>query len=153
MKLLSYPILSSTWKCLQSMPSHHTLTSLSHKTSKPVKHTWQPDRGHQHPWVVTYIYVINIYVVKIYAAEVVHSTKEFVSSPVMFSPTSIIHDEHMAAHCPIRRCHWGRDKMPAIFQTTFSNTFSWMKMYEFWLKFHWSLFLRVKLTIIQHWFR
>ena len=38
-------------------------------------------------------YVINIYVVKIYAAEVVHSTKEFVSSPVMFSPTSIIHDE------------------------------------------------------------
>ena len=37
--ILSYSILSSTWKCLQSMPSHHTLTSLSHKTSKPVKHT------------------------------------------------------------------------------------------------------------------
>ena len=51
------------------------------------------------------MYVVNIYVVKIYAAEVVHSTKEFVSSPVMFSPTSIIHDEHMAAHCPIRRRH------------------------------------------------
>ena len=51
------------------------------------------------------IYVVNIYVVKIYAAEVVHSTKEFVSSPVMFSPTSIIHDEHMTAHCPIRRRH------------------------------------------------
>ena len=31
--ILSYSILSSTWKCLQSMPSHHTLTSLSHKTS------------------------------------------------------------------------------------------------------------------------
>ena len=26
---------------------------------------------------------------------------------------------------------WGRDKMAAIFQTTFSNEFSWMKMYEF----------------------
>ena len=26
--------------------------------------------------------------------------------------------------------HWGRDKMAAIFQT-FSNAFSWMKMYEF----------------------
>ena len=51
------------------------------------------------------IYVVNIYVVKIYAAEVVHSTKEFVSSPVMFSPASIIHDEHMTAHCPIRRRH------------------------------------------------
>ena len=50
------------------------------------------------------IYVVNIYVVKIYAAEVVHSTKEFVSS-VMFSPTSIIHDEHMTAHCPIQRSH------------------------------------------------
>ena len=36
--------------------------------------------------------------------------------------------------------HWGRDKMAAIFQTTFSNGFSWMKMYEFRLTFHWSLF-------------
>ena len=49
--------------------------------------------------------------------------------------------------------HWGRDKMVAISQTTFSSAFSWMKMFEFRLKFHWSLFLRVKLTIIQHWFR
>ena len=48
---------------------------------------------------------------------------------------------------------WGRDKMAAIFQKTFSNTFSWMKMYEFQSKFHWSLFLGVKLTILQHWFR
>ena len=39
------------------------------------------------------------------------------------------------------------------FQTTFSNVFSWMKMYEFRLKFHWTLFLRVQLTISQHWFR
>ena len=36
--------------------------------------------------------------------------------------------------------HWGRDKMAAISQTTLSNAFSWMKMLEFWLKFHWSLF-------------
>ena len=39
--------------------------------------------------------------------------------------------------------HWGRDKMAAVFQTVFSNRFSWMKIYEFRLKFHWSLFLRV----------
>ena len=38
--------------------------------------------------------------------------------------------------------HWGRDKMAAIFQTTFSNTFSLMKMYEFRLKFHWSMFTK-----------
>ena len=49
--------------------------------------------------------------------------------------------------------HWGRDKTAAIFQTTFSNEFSWMKMYEFRLRFHWSLFLRFELTISQHWFR
>ena len=59
-------------------------------------------------------------------------------------------------HCMVRikplplanqstRCltHWGRDKMDAISQTTFSSAFSWMKLFEFRLKFHWSLFLRV----------
>ena len=30
---------------------------------------------------------------------------------------------------------WGRDKMAAIFQTTFSNAFSWMKMCKFRLRF------------------
>ena len=49
--------------------------------------------------------------------------------------------------------HWGRDKMAAVSQTTFSNAFSWMKMCEFWLKFHRSLFLRVQIAIIHHWFR
>ena len=49
--------------------------------------------------------------------------------------------------------HWGRDKMAAISQTTLSSTFSWKKMSEFRLKFHWSLFLGVQLTIFQHCFR
>ena len=49
--------------------------------------------------------------------------------------------------------HWGREKMDAISQATFWSAFSWMKMFEFRLKFHWSLFLRVQLTIFQHWFR
>ena len=49
--------------------------------------------------------------------------------------------------------HWGRDKMDAVSQTTVSNAFSWMKMYWFRLKFHWTLFPRVQLTIFQHWFR
>ena len=43
--------------------------------------------------------------------------------------------------------HRGRDKMAAVPQTTFSNAFSWMKMFKFRLKFHWSLFARVQLTI------
>ena len=49
--------------------------------------------------------------------------------------------------------HWGRDKMAIIFQTTFSNAFSLMKMDEFRLRFHQSLFPRFQLTIFQHWFR
>ena len=49
--------------------------------------------------------------------------------------------------------HRGRDKMAAVFQTTFSNAFSWMKMHEYRLRFQWSLFLRFEFTIFQHWFR
>ena len=40
-----------------------------------------------------------------------------------------------------------------LFQRTFSNAFSWMKTYEFWLKFRRSMFPGIKLTILQHWFR
>ena len=47
--------------------------------------------------------------------------------------------------------HWGRDKMGAISQTTFSIAFSWMKMFKYRLKFHWNVFLMVQLTIFQHW--
>ena len=35
------------------------------------------------------------------------------------------------------------DKMTAISPTIVSDAFSWMKRFVFWLKFHWSLFLRV----------
>ena len=49
--------------------------------------------------------------------------------------------------------HWGGEKMAAIFRTTFSNGFPWMKMSTFWLKFHWSFFLGLQLAIFQHWFR
>ena len=58
---------------------------------------------------------------------------------------------HHYHHLPLT--HWGRDKMAAISQTTFSNEFSWMIMYEYRLKCHWSLFIMVQLTISQHWFR
>ena len=40
--------------------------------------------------------------------------------------------------CPsiTKLTHWGRDKMAAISQTTFSNAFSQMKMFKFQSKFH-----------------
>ena len=44
-------------------------------------------------------------------------------------------------------------KLTPFLQTIFSNAFSWMQMFESRLKFHWSLFPRVQLTIFQHWFR
>ena len=49
--------------------------------------------------------------------------------------------------------HWDQDKMAAIYQTHFSNAFSGIKMYTFRLRFHWSLFPMIQLTIFQHWFR
>ena len=42
--------------------------------------------------------------------------------------------------------------MNNISQTTFSNVFSSLKMFEFRLKFHWNLFPMVQLIIFQHWF-
>ena len=45
---------------------------------------------------------------------------------------------------------WDLNKMATISQTTFSNAFSWMKKFGFWLQFHWNVFLRIQLTITQH---
>ena len=55
--------------------------------------------------------------------------------------------------CNTLRRRQKNNKIAAISVTTFSNVFSWMKMYEFCLRFHQSLFLRFELTIFQHWFR
>ena len=45
--------------------------------------------------------------------------------------------------------HLPLTKMAAISQMIFSDAFSWKESCVFWLKFHWSLFLRVHLIIIQ----
>ena len=76
-------------------------------------------------------------------------------------PCCLYHDKHTTMASPIILvlCYLHflntlrQRKMDAISQTTFSSAFSWMKMFEFRLKFHWNLFLRVQLTIFQHWFR
>ena len=49
--------------------------------------------------------------------------------------------------------HLFLDKMVAISRTIYSDAFSSMGSFVLWLEFHWSLFLGVKLTITQHWFR
>ena len=64
------------------------------------------------------------------------------SRPQLFYPTNT---NHTSIFCSRPRValyyssHWGRDKIDAILQTTFSNAISWMKMFEFRLKFHWGL--------------
>ena len=45
------------------------------------------------------------------------------------------------------------DKIATISQTMFADVFLCMKDFVFWLKCQWSLFLRVQLTITQHWFK
>ena len=44
--------------------------------------------------------------------------------------------------------HWGQDKMAAILQPAFSHAFSWMKIYEFHLRFHWNVFPKVSINNI-----
>ena len=53
----------------------------------------------------------------------------------------------------IKITHLPPDKMVTISQATLLNAFSWMKMLDVQLKFHWSLFLRVPLIMFHHWFR
>ena len=36
--------------------------------------------------------------------------------------------------------YWGQDKVVATFQKTFSYVFSWIKLYEMRLRFHWRIF-------------
>ena len=43
--------------------------------------------------------------------------------------------------------------MAAVWQTTLANAFAWKKTLRFRLKFHWSLFPWLELTIPQHWCR
>ena len=49
--------------------------------------------------------------------------------------------------------HWSWDNMAAILQTKFLNALSWMKLYEFRIRFHWSVFLRSQSTIFQQWLK
>ena len=49
---------------------------------------------------------------------------------------SLWRHRNVSSLCNLTLTNWGRDKMAAVSQTTFSKTFSWMKMYEFRLKIH-----------------
>ena len=52
-----------------------------------------------------------------------------------------------------RLTQWDQDKMDNISQTKFLNAFSSMKMFEFPLKFNWSLFLSIQSIVFQYRFK
>ena len=68
------------------------------------------------------------------------------------SSTNLIYS-FFRRHTTLWLTHVPLAKMVVISQTIFSYAFSWMKSFAYWWKFHWSLFLKVELTIAQHWFR
>ena len=82
---------------------------------------------------------------------------EYPSRPLIYNIKFCLTSFHVVALCKQDRnhclTHWGRDKMDAISQTTFSNALSSMKMFQFRLKLHWSLYPRVQFTIFHNWFR
>ena len=82
-----------------------------------------------------------------------HVLLDIDQSPVCLTLLDKQPRRHQGNGVDIPLTYWGRDKMAAVSQTTLSNAFSWVKIFEFRLRFHWSLFLRVQLTIFQHWFR
>ena len=60
--------------------------------------------------------------------------------------------QHWVAMCETINT-WRQRQNGTISQRTFSNAFSWIKIYKFHFRLHWRLFLRFRLTIFQHWFR
>ena len=65
---------------------------------------------------------------------VFHHTQSFPCDVIMYVTFVIFDlDKHLLTH-------WGREKMATILQTIFSNAFSWIFNFEFWIKFLWNLF-------------
>ena len=78
-----------------------------------------------------------------------HCVQHIMTKVNLRSDLEVLKDiTHLAFFNTLRTRQNGRHFTDDIF-----NAFSWMKMYDFRLRFHWSLFLRVQLTISQHWFR
>ena len=76
--------------------------------------------------------------------ELLHATMNMIRDP--FNNLLLNSIEIYSTHLP-------PDKMATISQTTFSNAYSGMKKFKFWLEFHWSLLLKVQMTKNEHWFR
>ena len=86
--------------------------------------------------LISLIKHVNIF--KSRVGDIIKLFRTWIICFLWFCPTQKLHtSRHAAQHGlqPAPLSHWGRDQMDAISQTTFSSAFSWMKMYEFRLKF------------------
>ena len=63
------------------------------------------------------------------------------------------HDLLFGMVCCVLLTHGTRKQMTAILQTSFSNSFSSMKIISFWFKFQWHVFLWVQQTMNHQWLR
>ena len=73
------------------------------------------------------------------------------SNTVFSSPED--HNFHIFIDSSYHLTHWNWRQMAASFLTTFSNALYSNKMSWYRLRYHWSLFPMVQLTILQCWFR
>ena len=99
-------------------------------------------------------------VIRCYSPQPITDSNKY-TSWLQYMPHRAIYryQDHLSVLKQCRPCHtraintlWP-GQMAAISQMTFSNAFSWMKIYEFRLRFYRNLFLRFQLTTFQHWFR
>ena len=97
-----------------------------------VQHDW--DHEEKHNWYDIYS---SVTVIVFYN----FTLQYVVTYPLMLHPVW---------HLPLTHSGW--NQMDAVSQTTVSNALSWMKIYEFRLRFHWNLFLMIQSTKFQHWF-
>ena len=108
-------------------------------------------------WIILRTYVCMLIMISL---DLIPPRKDAIDDQLSFMRHSLSGTNDNHVHWPIHvpyglreLTHWGRDNVAAIFRTTWLNAFTWIKIYEFGLRFHWSFFLRVQLTIFQHWCR
>ena len=103
--------------------------------------------GHQSPisclkWYVNWMVLEQC----LYSRTIFRSIVESIATSHWFFTIQVIQYQNLPLTCNVTlslaHCIW--DRMGAIVKTTFLNASFWMKMYEFWFKFHGSLALRVR---------
>ena len=136
-----HPAHEAIRSCLEStlMPVHGDILSCHLHT----KYHYSTRLNHGHPCTSKLYLKYNSFTLMVHI-------KEFYRSPGIYMASEFWCQRYPALACfnTLGSRQNGRQT-----QMTFSSAFSWMKMCEFPLKFHWNMFLRIRLTIFQHWFR